>query len=415
MNTGIQVQTAALLISSAIFCIVSGCSRAIPDRRRAELDSLRQTRDWFKLRDAVESGRADPHYRALVAWMFHDMDAAEKYADEVLQRAAPGSDDANQAHYILGDIYERWGLYRKALSELQVSRQSSGTPIDGNRIALLSAIAGFPPQSVVARSYSKVRWNADHGIPAITASVNGNRADFFVDTSATDCVITQAEAERLGLRVLPAPGFSIGTASGGVDASVAVADELAVGGFRLHNVVFVVIPTVKGGPKNIAIRALGLPVLLAFQTLRWNRDGLFEIAFPAEAADARRANLCLDSWPIVQADFQGVPVMAQLDSGANTTHLLPRFAKEFPHAVPAGAGKDTLLEFGASGAFQRDATTIPEVRLRIGGFDWLLKPAELMDGEIESARPWHAKIGSDLFSQAQSVTIDFRAMRLSAR
>src|SRR4029077_4542632 len=118
------------------------------------------------------------------------------------------------------------------------------------------------------------------------------------------------------------------------------ADELAVGDFRLQNVLFLVLRD----PPLYSTRArghqgdLGRNVIMEFGTIRWSRDGWLEVGFPAALAKIRDANLCFDGLKLVaNAVFQNANLYLLLDSGSTETVVLPRFGKDFPSALTANS------------------------------------------------------------------------------
>jgi len=55
--------------------------------------------------------------------------------------------------------------------------------------------------------------------------------------------------------------------------------------------------------------------------------------------------------------------------------------------------------------------TVPDLTLRIGGFDTLLRPAHVLVNQTTTAgQRDQGNLGMDLLAQARSVTIDFRSM-----
>jgi hypothetical protein len=66
------------------------------------------------------------------------------------------------------------------------------------------------------------------------------------------------------------------------------------------------------------------------------------------------------------------------------------------------------------GATDREVVTIPQIRLRVGGFEGLLQPAQVFSKPIGNDFQ-HGNLGVDVLSQASEVTIDFRAMSLTVR
>jgi hypothetical protein len=59
-------------------------------------------------------------------------------------------------------------------------------------------------------------------------------------------------------------------------------------------------------------------------------------------------------------------------------------------------------------------TVVPEVRLHIGGFEAVLRPANVFSKPVGNDS-YHGNIGMDVLRQAAEVTIDFRSMSLTLR
>lgn len=66
------------------------------------------------------------------------------------------------------------------------------------------------------------------------------------------------------------------------------------------------------------------------------------------------------------------------------------------------------------GSNDRDVVVLPEVRLRVGRFDTVLRPANIFSKPVGDDR-LHGNLGMDLLSQAAEVTLDFQSMVLSLR
>jgi len=66
------------------------------------------------------------------------------------------------------------------------------------------------------------------------------------------------------------------------------------------------------------------------------------------------------------------------------------------------------------GARDHELTVLPELALRVGGFETMLKPANVFSRPVGDDRR-HGNLGMDLLSQASEVTIDFRTMSLTLR
>jgi predicted aspartyl protease len=393
--------------------------REAANDRIAELRLLYEAHQWFKLREVVQATDAPAFYRGAVAAAFHDIRQAEKSLQSVIN-SAPQSGLVSESRELLINTYMRAGLYRRALSEtaqaLSVKPNDSGLK---NARALFSAFSQYPEQSVEERRYSEIRYQMKDGNLFIPVEVNGKQASYIVDSGANFSLISEAEAKRLGLKIGESSGATMGDSSGArIGFRIAVADRLTVGRMRLRHVPFFVMrddqqPFVDlpSGERGI----IGLPVLLAFQTVRWNREGKFELGFASRAKRPLRPNMCFEgAQPIVEAAFRQSKINLLLDTGATHSRVLPLFAGEFAAFVNESGKKGSQRVTGVGGSVEVETMTLPELRLRISGPELVLKPAEVLLKETVSDLRWsHVWAGMDLLNQARVVTLDFKTMTLA--
>jgi hypothetical protein len=236
-----------------------------------------------------------------------------------------------------------------------------------------------------------------------------------VDTGANFSVMSESEAKRLGLAVHEGAA-SVSDITGATSgARTTVVDELQVGATRLRHVAFLVVGDHQQPFVDLAADergVLGIPVLLAFEAFQWTADGAFQIAVPRDRREQRRANVCFDgATPVTEASFNGRRVTLHLDTGATTTHLWPRFAADFAGVISQSGVSGTKRVTGVGNAVDVPATIVPELALRVGGFDTVLRPAYVLRDETRDAwRRDHGNLGMDLLGQARRTTIDFRVM-----
>ena len=380
-----------------------GCSGI---ERRFKLASLYRNHEWFELRDVVTPG-SPAIYLATLAYAFHNFADVEHVARQLIEN---GSGDAADARRLLWELYARQGRYAKALAEWQVARDAR---VNLAGIEYIQAAGRHPDLEVIERQPSALRATVEEGRFLVPVTVNGISTAFDIDTGATESGISEAEARRLGLTIETAPGFVIHDAAGGVvPMGVAHVDELAIGSFRLRHVVFYVAPDSRI-PKPFKLRgSIGIPVLLAMQTVRWRRDRTVEIGFPASTFSPAEANLCLDEMHIlVSAQFGTARVRGALDSGANQTEFFPRFRKDFPDNIRLRGGKRSYTISGIGGNKDMRIDLIRDLTLRIGGMEVSITNAPLLSSDNRDARD-HLVVGFDVLNAASQATLDFRAMTL---
>jgi hypothetical protein len=199
-------------------------------------------------------------------------------------------------------------------------------------------------------------------------------------------------------------------------ARTAVVDELSIGNVKLHSVAFLVVPDAQlpvdeqpAGDRGL----VGLPVALALQRIDWKSDGTFEMGRATGETASVDGNLCFDGFsPVVRVKFEDQDLDFILDTGNQAgTELWPRFAAEFAALIKRRGtiAKQTLT--GIAGSNERDASVLPEIRLRVGGLETILQPAKVFSKPVGDDFHY-GLLGLDVLTQAREVQIDFRSMTL---
>ncbi len=109
--------------------------------------------------------------------------------------------------------------------------------------------------------------------------------------------------------------------------------------------------------------------------------------------------------------INGKNVEYLLDTGAVHSVISETEAKrQFADLVNACGKEEKLNGAGASGIIEYKAMMLLELKLHVGGFETLLRPAEITLKE-DLGFGHHGNFGLDLLNQARVITIDFRAMK----
>ena len=397
---------------------ISGCLAA--DRADSELKSLFTAHDWFKLRDAIEgSADAPAFYRGAVACAFNNLDDAERHFRVVVE--APGdSNQAAEAHGLLAHAYMRSGRYRQTYAHL-AAMQRLTPEVSGlkSALALFSALSHCQELSAKARRHSDVRMSDDFFIPV---AVNGKPAKYGFDSGMDISFISEAEANRLRLPIHEVSASTLRDGASGNDVPVrfVVADRLTVGGFELRHVVFTVarndaMPFVELPPDKQGV--LGIPVLVAFGTMRWNNDRVVRIGLDRGRRDAGPPNMCFQAvTPVVEGTFRNQRLNAWLDTGSSKTYLTQRFAQQFPDAIEVGGKEASVRLRGVGGSTEVSVITVPEIKFSLGGLDLAMRPAQVLPRDERVDRDWyHVWLGMDLLGQAREVSLDFKSLTFSLK
>ena len=207
-----------------------------------------------------------------------------------------------------------------------------------------------------------------------------------------------------------------GDATGG--ARMAVAKNFVIGNFHFQNVAFFVVrddqePFVDfpAGKRGI----IGIPVILALETLRWRHDGTIDIGFSSSTRNLGRANVCFNNEdPVTQIEFAERKLEFVLDTGAEDSELWPPFAKDFASLLNKSGKKDSKTLVGFEGNQDFDVVTLPEVHFTLGGFNDVFRSAPVLTKPTVVLSNWYyGRVGMDLLNQTQSATIDFHALTLT--
>jgi len=387
----------------------------------------REASDCFELRDEVGRTKAPASARAMVDALFNHSAEAEKELLAIL-RSHPDPDEAMLVHAGLVNLYERSGHARQALEH------SAPTALDDPHLKstreMLEARVKYPEQTVAARGFSSLPFaETDDGV-IIPVSVNGAAARFIVDTGAAISALSESQARALRVTVhedhFPVQDFT----GKDVGCRLGIADELAAGNFRLRNVPFCVMADTKQGPAGQSGAwqgILGLPVLLAFETVRWtyqdgtaqgkNRGGSFEIGLPSTRRDLARSNLCFAGVGLaVRAELNAKHLALDFDTGNDQTMLYPAFAGDFADVMKtAGPHKPHAFE-GLGESIEIDSAELPELKLSFAGINTVLRDVPVFLAPPPSPSPCEGCsgiLGLDIFKEARAVTLDFKAMKLS--
>lgn len=386
------------------------------DNDRPDLKSLYDGRRWFALREAALKTDAPLFYRGAVACVFNDLRQCQKKSKAVV-RSEPRSDQAHAVHSLLAAVYLRSGQYRKALSQVDEMLALKPDDADAKSVRpLLAALSSSPDQSIGRRRSTTLSLHHEGKDLGVPVSINGMPATYTFDTGANLSLLSESEAKRLGLAIRDVESRMEVMTGGRVSLRIAVADELAAGGFRLKHVAFLVFPDnqppfddLPPGERGI----IGIPVLLAFQSFSWGSDGTFQISVPFRRLP--HADLCFDEQiPVVDVQFENSRLNFSLDTGAEETYLYPPFAAALPQLMRDQGKKESQTLTGISSSTQVESSTLPKLQLDIGGFSTVLRPAHVMLGlTTAGSKFFDGNLGMDLLTQPQRTTVDFRSMTLT--
>jgi len=383
---------------------------------QSELERQSDAHQMFLLRNALNKHpRSSDFYAGEVACAFNDIPTCEGDFEKVLA-ADPKSTAAKQIHHVLAYAAMREGRYERSLHEMDALLALDPNDSDATSTRpFIEALSRFPDQAVQRSGVNKVTVQMDDGrLPLV---INGKKAAYFIDTGANLSTISESDALLFGMDIHEVKSTGADINGNRVLFRIALAKSFALGGIELRNVAFLVVakdaqPFVD---MELGQRGLvGLPVLLALGSITWNREGAFESDLSPSRGNLAVANICFDDLNLVtEASFEGHAYPFVLDTGAVTSDLWPKFADIARDLIRKSSTHESHTVTGVGGRQKFETVSIPKVILELGGESVALQPAHILTSQRESTPEWfYGNLGIDLLRQAESVTLNFKAMTL---
>jgi hypothetical protein len=199
---------------------------------------------------------------------------------------------------------------------------------------------------------------------------------------------------------------------------VALLPTLAIGGTTLKNVVMMIFDDanlkIGSGKHAYQINAiLGFPVLKAFGTITFLRDGEFEAGDVAQRnASGARMYLKLLK-PIIECGVEGKELPFTLDTGATETELQVQYYERF-HGEIGSWKKGSEISSGAGGNVRRKTYVQPQLDLAVGDKTVTLKRVTILPVKLNNAMDeFYGNLGQDFVAGFESFTLDFSKMTFS--
>ncbi len=414
------------LLSTTCIAAISTAADAAATFDTGELQDLYQQRDFFTLRDRLETLSLDksssPELRflgAAVAQAFNDPEDSSRIIASLLTTAGLESnlqlDLLNLQltnHLRLHDYPAALEAAHALLSSPDAEAASRAVSEAQNKLPLLEALQDVPPQITEIRGPSRLALGQNRRVPL---KIEGQKVEFALDTGANFSVIMRSQAEKLGLRIRPVDLIISTSTTKKVLGDVAVAGSVEIGKIRFQNVVFLVFPdellTFSDG-KNIP-GLVGFPLVEAMGEVRFRRDNVMEI--PKAPTRRTLRNLALnDLEPLTLIRYNKEDLLCRLDTGAGNTVFYEPFFQRFEERVRA-QGTAVTAHAGGVGGFQEiPAYRLPKMVLNLAAAGITLKWVDVYTEAIRSPEENYlfCNVGLDALAKFRAYTISFRDMAL---
>jgi hypothetical protein len=408
----------ALKKSATIVVIVVGIwSGAVAQPNDPSLQELYERHRWFELRDAIAGRTVPPLYTGAVAAAFSRRDA-EKHLNEALRQAST-TDAANEVREALINLYMLLGRSADAVRTLDAAVAAAPSRADFLNVRrLFDPFRRLPNQT--ARTGRRAPFRCQVGAQGVVLpiKVNGRPVEWHFDSAFSHSALAESEARMLGIRVQSATAQAGDFTGATTTTRAALVDRIVIGDAELRNVPILVFPDSQP-PWNEQPPGrrgtIGIPVAVALQTIHWSATGTCRVGPDRAPTATTAANLAFDGMtPVTRAQMERRSLDFVFDTGnQGGTQLWSRFRSEFPALVEAGR-EGTRIVSQIGGSTEHRIVVIPEIRLRVGGLETLLRPANVFSKPVGNDLQ-HGNLGVDVVNQATEVTIDFRTMTLTMR
>jgi len=307
---------------------------------------------------------------------------------------------------------------RRGPDDLLAHFSSYSDPKDDSSI--VHVLQGAPAQTITWNGPVRLKTERNQlGILDTELTVNAVKERWVLDTGASMSVVSRSFAQRLGLKPLPGTA-QMGAGGRGIENRVQVAllPTLRIGGATLNNVVLMIFDDanlkIGSGKHAYQINAiLGFPVLQAFGTITFLREGEFEADAAAQpSATGARMYLKLLK-PIIECGVEGKELPFSLDTGATETELQVRYYERF-HGEIGSWKKGEEVNGGAGGSVRRKIYVQRNLNLTVGDKTVTLKRVTILPVKLNNAMDgFYGNLGQDFVAGFESFTLDFSKMTFS--
>jgi hypothetical protein len=385
-----------------------------PARTASDLRSLYKAHKWAELSKRLQHTEGMELYRGAIGVTFNqDPERTERLLLSVIA-AAPHSAEAYDASEWLSHFYFYRGQYRSLISVME--KRWAAFPDKKEKSQEQAAVEGFrglPNEIVESTSPSKLTHDPESIF--IRLSIHGSPATYFFVTGAWISSLSESEAKRLQLSIRNSAGTLRQLAGAQVGFRTAVAQDVVIGNTHFKSVSFAVFPDnqepwsdLPPGRRGV----IGVPLLVALQTLRWEKADSIELAQRSQPFDIDKTNLTFDNDHIVaSALIAGQKIRGTVDTGALRTYLYKPFADTSAALLKQYGKKGSTDVHGVGHAGTFDSIILPRVDIYFGAVHTVLSPANVILKSIE-VEDCVGNFGLDLFRQASSLKLDFGAMTL---
>lgn len=243
----------------------------------------------------------------------------------------------------------------------------------------------------------------------VEATVGRESVDMIFDTGCcnANCITAEA-AERLGVKIL-VDSLPLGGVGGSTYAKVGVLPKMKVGDVMVKNPTFFVVENIVDDPSLKIEAVLGTHVIRAMGEMQIDLEqNIFTL--PAEQSEPQGRNLSFHQGNYgIDFSYDGMPLVAHLDTGRVKSDLSQRFYAQHRAMVDSVAGERVKgSRSGVGGSREYEIVRLPLITLNVADRAVTFGNVDVFTAGDSSA--WDGVMGADLLKGAGTTTLNLKKM-----
>lgn len=244
----------------------------------------------------------------------------------------------------------------------------------------------------------------------VEAQVGRESVDMIFDTGCcnANCITAEA-AERLGVKIL-VDSLPLGGVGGSIYAKVGVLPKMKVGDVVVKNPTFFVVESIVDNPAVKKVEAvLGTHVIRAMGEMKIDLEQNI-VTLPTKQSEPQSRNLSFHQGNYgIAFSYEGMPLVAHLDTGRVKSDLSQRFYLYFRTMVDSVAGERVKSSrSGIGGSRECEVVRLPQITLNVADRAVTFGNVDVITAGYPSE--WDGVMGADLLKGAGTTTLNLKKM-----
>ncbi len=244
----------------------------------------------------------------------------------------------------------------------------------------------------------------------VEAAVGRESVDMIFDTGCCNAnCITVEVAKRLGVKIL-VDSLPLGGVGGSTYAKVGVLPKMKVGDVVVKNLTFFVVESIVDNPAVKKVEAvLGTHVIRAMGEMHIDLERNI-VTLPAKQSEPQSRNLSFHQGNYgIAFSYEGMPLVAHLDTGRVKSDLSQRFYAYFRTMVDSVAGERIRSSrSGIGGSRECEVVRLPQITLNVADRAVTFGNVDVITAGYPSE--WDGVMGADLLKGAGTTTLNLKKM-----